>query len=245
VPQSAFVLALAQNSVRLVGVSSDLPAVELKLQGMPKDVAGAARKASIKDRSPSGRLQGSEGMKVRQAQYARKIDHALRGLLMGRETPLILAATEPMQSIYREIQSYPHLARPAILHNPEVQSDADLAASARTILDELFRDELAEIQSLYKLRSNQGRTTSDLAQAARAATYGAVQLLLIDIDDVTPGTIDDEGGVTFADSPSAKSYGLVDEIASRALVTGAKVMGVRKGDIPGEASLAAILRYPL
>ena len=42
VPQSAYVLALAQNSVRLVGVSSDLPAVEIKLNGMPKDVAGAA-----------------------------------------------------------------------------------------------------------------------------------------------------------------------------------------------------------
>ena len=244
VPQSAYVLALAQNSVRLVGVSSDLPAVELKLNGMPRNVAGAARKSSIKDRSPSGRLQGSEGMKVRQAQYARKIDQALRGLLVGQEIPLILAATEPMQSIYREIQSYPHLAGTAILHNPEVQSDDELAANARTILDELFRAELAEIQSLYTLRSSQGRTTADLAQASRAATYGAIQLLLIDIDDVTPGTIDEEGAVTFADAPSASSYGLVDEIASRALVMGAKVMGVRKGDIPGEGSLAAIMRYP-
>ena len=32
-------------------------------------------------------------MKVRQAQYARKIDQALRGLLVGQETPLILAAS--------------------------------------------------------------------------------------------------------------------------------------------------------
>lgn len=245
VPQSAFVLALTQNSVRLVGVSSDLPAIELRLNGMPKDVSSSAGKASIKDRAPSGRLQGSEGMKVHQAQYARKIDNALRALLTGRETPLILAATEPMLSIYREVQSYPHLTRAAIPHNPETQSDDDLAASARAILDELFRDELAEIQSLYTLRASQDRATSDLAKVARAATYGAVQLLLIDIDDVTPGTIDDEGAVTFAGSPSAKSYGIVDEIASRALVTGAKVMGVRKGDIPGEASLAAILRYPL
>ncbi|APD49013.1 hypothetical protein KQ302_03270 [Synechococcus sp. CS-602] len=244
VNQSAYVLALAQNSVRLVGVSSDLPAVELNLDGMPKDVASSARKTSIKDRSPSGRLQGSEGMKVHQVQYARKIDQALRVLLVGKETPLILAAAEPMQSIYRELQSYPHLARTAIQHNPETQSDAELASNARSILDELFRDELAEIHSLYALRTSQSRTTSDLVQAARAATYGAIQLLLIDIDDVTPGTVDDDGAVTFADGPSAKSYGLVDEIASRALVTGAKVMGVRKSDIPGEAKLAAILRYP-
>ncbi len=244
VPQSAYVLALAQNNVRLVGVSSDLPAVELNLNGMPKDVASSARKSSIKDRSPSGRLQGSEGMKVYQAQFARKIDQALRQLLVGKETPLILAAAEPMQSIYRELQSYPHLARTAIQHNPETQSDAELAASARTVLDDLFREELAEIHSLYALRSSQGRTTADLAHAARAATYGAIQLLLIDIDDVTPGTVDDEGVVTFADAAGAESYGIVDEIASRALIMGAKVMGVRRGDIPGEQSLAAILRYP-
>ena len=49
---------------------------------MPKETAvSAAGKASIKDRSPSGRIQGSEGMKVRLAQYARKVDQALRDLL--------------------------------------------------------------------------------------------------------------------------------------------------------------------
>ena len=95
VPQFAFGLALAQNSLRVVEVSADTPVFEVKVESMPKDAASAAGKASIKDRSPSGRIQGSEGMKVRLAQYARKVDQALRDLLGGRETPLILAAAEP------------------------------------------------------------------------------------------------------------------------------------------------------
>jgi hypothetical protein len=37
----------------------------------------------------------------------------------------------------------------------------------------------------------------------------------------------------------------VDEIAGRAILSGAKVLGVRSTDIPGEALLAAILRYPI
>lgn len=244
VPQSAFVLALAQNSVRVVEVSADMPAFEIKVEGMPKDAASAAGKASIKDRSPSGRVQGSEGMKVRLAQYARKVDQALRDILGGRETPLILAATEPLLSIYRAVQSYSHLATTALTTNPEALSDAELAAAARGILDELFREEIAAIRLLFQQRESQGRTTTDVVQAARAATYGAVQTLLVDIDAVLPGTVDDEGVVTFADDPSSMSYGIIDEIARRALLTGARVLGVREADIPGEGSLAAILRYP-
>ena len=44
---------------------------------------------------------------------------------------------------------------------------------------------------------------------------------------------------------SPRTYGIVDEIAARALLSGASVLGVRKEDIPGGASLAAILRFPI
>ncbi len=243
VPQSALVLALAQNSVRVVEVSGDLPATEVKVHGMPKDAASAVGKASINDRSLSGRLQGSEGAKVLMAKYARAVDHALRGLLAGREIPLILAAAEPLQSIYRSVQSYPHLATAVLSTNPEALSDAELAASARSVLDGLFNDEIASIRDLFAQREPQGRTTTDVAQAARAATGGAVQTLLVDIDDVLPGTVDDAGVVVFADTASAANYGVIDEIAQRALSSGARVLGVRRAEIPGGGSLAAILRY--
>jgi hypothetical protein len=147
-------------------------------------------------------------------------------------------------SIYRAVQSYSHLATTALTTNPEALSDAELAAAARGILDELFREEIAALRLLFEQRESQGRTTTDVVQAARAATYGAVQTLLVDINAVLPGTVDDEGVVTFTADPSSMSYGIIDEIARRALLTGARVLGVREADIPGEGSLAAILRYP-
>ena len=65
-----------------------------------------------------------------------------------------------------------------------------------------------------------------------------------DIDEITLGTVDDEDStVTFADQTNATSYGVVDEIASRVIRSGGRVLGVRKGDIPGGKSLAAILHY--
>jgi len=244
VPQSAFVLALAQGSVRLVEVSADMPAFAVKVDGMPKDAASAVGKASILDRSPSGRVQGSEGQKVWLRQYARQVDNALRDLLGGRETPLILAAAPPLDAIFRSVNTYAHLVDEGMRGNPEALSDAELAQASRGVLDRLHRNELDRLHALFESRVAQGRTTMDVAHAARAATFGAVDVLFVDIDAVVPGTIDDEGRVEFSANASAASYGVVDQIAARAWLTGARVLGERRADIPGGGDLAAILRYP-
>ena len=95
-------------------------------------------------------------------------------------------------------------------------------------------------------RENEGRATTDIAQAARAATYGAVETMLVDIDEVIPGTVDEtNGAVNFSKSANATDYGVVDEIASRVIRSGGRILGVRKADIPGGKSLAAILRYAM
>jgi hypothetical protein len=246
VPQSAFVLALAQGSVRLIEVSGDMPAFEVKVADMPKDAAGAVGKASILGRAPSGRIQGSEGQKVRLRQYARHVDQALRELLAGRETPLILAAAPPLDSIFRSVNTYPHLVDDVIPGSPERVSGADLAQASRAILDRMHRADLEGLHRLFETRAAQGRTTTDIAHAARAATFGAVSVLLVDIDAVVPGLVnEDDGSIVFSDSASAASHGVVDQIAGRALLAGARVLGVRRADIPGGGSLAAILRYPM
>lgn len=244
-PQHAFVLALAENEVRLVEVFSDMPPVEIKVPEMPTDAASAIGTATVNTRShSSGRQHGSEGQKVYLRKFCRMIDAALRPLLAGRKEPLILAATEPLLSIYKSVNSYPEFASEAIETSPARIPEHELAASARPILDARHARSIKRFHELYEDRAKEGRATSDIAQAARAATYGAVHSLLVDIDEVVTGTVDDETGeVKFVDQAGADSYGIVDEIAGRTLAMGGTVIGVRKQDIPGQASLAAVLRY--
>jgi hypothetical protein len=245
-PHSCYVLALAAGGVRLLEVSADLPTTPVKLGGMPQDAASAAGKASISGRAHSGRLVGSEGQTVRLRQYARKVDAALRPLLAGGETPLVLAAAEPIGPIFRSVNSYPHLAAAGIDGNPERRSDEELGMAARGVLDELYRRRVADLRSLFERRANEGRSTADIAQAARAATFGGIQTLLVDMDRAVPGSVDEtDGSVAFADRESADSYGVVDEIARRVLLSGGRVLSVRAADLPAGAPLAAILRYPL
>src|SRR5215469_12757915 len=89
-PQTALVLALALGSVRLVEVTADAGPWEVRISDLPTDVASAVGKSSIADRAPSGRIQGSEGQKVRMRQYARSVEQALRPVLAPGDVPLIL-----------------------------------------------------------------------------------------------------------------------------------------------------------
>jgi hypothetical protein len=243
-PHSAFVLALSENAVRLVEIHAELPPVDVKVEGLPRDAASAVGKSTLNDRSHSGRIHGSEGQNVRFRQYARQVDAALRPVLSGRDIPLILAGTGRLPSVYRSVNNYPGLLDDGIETSPDKMSAAELAEAARPVLDNAYEAELSRIRALYEARAGAGRATSDISDAARAATYGAIEALLVDIDTVIPGTLDETtGAVSFADGPDATSYGIVDEIAARALASGATVLGVRKADLPGEGALAAILRY--
>ena len=189
-------LALSENAVRLLEVLPSGPPVEVKVPGLPKDAASAAGKSTLNDRSPSGRIQGSEGQKVRLTQYARKVDAAIRPVLAGRHTPLLLAATEPLASLYRLVNSSVDLAADTIRGNPDRTTDADLAGAARERLDQPLRRRDRRIRRPVRRprRPSAGRRR-DLAVAARAATFGAIDAILVDIDEVVIGTVDEEPAV--------------------------------------------------
>ncbi len=246
-PHELFVLALAQGSARLLEVPRDLPPLDVRVPDMPTDAASAVRRSTLADRSPKRRIQGSEGQKVRLTRYARMVDEALRPILLAREVPLVLAAAPPLDEIFRRVCTIPTLAAETIPGSPDAGvPDHELAARGRAVLDRLYAAEIARVRDLFEQRTRQGRTTIDIATAARAATWGAVDTLLVDIDVVVPGRVDEESGaVFFADGPSAESYGVIDEIAGRAFLTGARVLGVRRAEMPEGTAVAAILRHPL
>lgn len=241
--QTAFVLALSQNAVRLVEIVPDTAAETITVPDLPKDAASHVGKSSINDRAPSRRLQGSEGQKVRLRQYARGVDQALRPLLIGSGIPLILATTQPLDGIYRSVNSYPGLAARSIEGNPEELSDQQLAEAARPVLDEIYAEQVDDFKGRFAQYASQGRAITGLSDIARAATAGAIEVIAFDIDTVVNGTVDEQGAITVEESDTAENYGVVDEVIRRAVRADAGVLAVRAADLPAQTPAAALLRF--
>lgn len=244
-PHSALILCLSENAVRLLEMNADLPLAVVEVPGLPENLTSTVGPTATTERALSGRIHGMEGHNVRLRQYVRHVDAALRPVLIGRETPLVLAGTGRIADAFRQICSHPFLLPETIAESPDRLTEPELTSRARPILDNAYAQQIADLKSLFERRTGERRTTTDISDAARAATFGAIQTLLVDIDSVVAGFLDDDtGAVTFAEKDDAKAYDVIAEITIRAFVSGAVVLAVRRKDIPGERDLAAILRYP-
>ena len=244
--QHAFVLALSGNKVRLVEVFADHPATAVNVPDLPDSAADAAGRSPVNNLTQDTTQANSEGQKKLLLSFVRKVDAALRPVLAGRETPLILAATEPVGPMFRAINSYSGLLVEGISASPDSMSESALASAARSVLDGHYAARIEAATALFHERIGSHRAISDLQAIARAATFGAVDLLLVDIDEVMPGTVDEtDGTVTRATKPSTASYDVFDEITGRVILASGRVLAVRRADMPDGAAVAAILRYPV
>lgn len=245
-PQHAYVLALGVGAVRLLEVSADLPPHAVAVPGLPRSLNDALKRRSHVAKDGPGRSGDGTSEHATLTRYARSVDQALRGLLKGESAPLVVAGTEPLASIFRNVSSYPHVAAQVIAGSADDTPDHALADAARRVLDEVNAAEIARVAALFAARSGEGRATADIAQAARAATYGAVDTLVVDMDNTVSGFVDETtGAVKFDAAPDAVNYGVADEIARRVLLAGGRVLAARRSDVPRNADLAAILRYPV
>lgn len=240
-PSAGFVLALAQGSVRLLEFGGDYGPNEIEVPNLPTSIDDFATTVPGADSSNAFGVQSPEGHTSLQRKFARQVDRAVRAVVRGHDLPVVLHAAEPLASIFRSVATLPLLAREGIDGSPERVADHDVVAAARAVLDRIHAAELAKLVERFQQRVGQGRTATDLADVARAATYGAIDVLIVDIGSEVTGTVSDEGELTLGDGPG--TYNVVDEVARRVVATRGRVVAVRADEVPGGTAVAATLRY--
>jgi hypothetical protein len=240
---SAYVIALSEKGLRLIEVFADLPPEEIEDASLPSGTMYS--ELANRDRRDNSE-SGGEHIKRNILKFSRLLDTALAPLLQHSDIPVIVMAAQPIASIFHNQCSAQNLLPQIITGSPDRVPLHEIASQAREVLQKHYQTQVEDLREHYQLRFQSRRASDKLEEVARAATFAAVETLYIDIDSSLMGAIDEVSGVVdYSPAQGVASYNLVSEITRRALLSGAKVMALRKDDMPSPADVAATLRFPI
>jgi hypothetical protein len=229
-----FVLALAQNSVRLLHATRQSIG-ELALGSIPGSMDEAIPQEEMERHGQShstGRTsvqfhgQGNEADydKAALERYFRAIDHPLNTRLGHRGEPLVLACVGYYLPIFKEISRYPQVWDRAVEGNPEERPLAELHDAAWSLVSEHFAEREERYLDRYRQAAGTGRTASGAQEVLGAARDGRVDTLIL---GPATGGADDEA-VEGAIAETLRHHGRVVSVSA----------APADGDEP-----AALLRY--
>lgn len=254
-----YILSLCQKKVRLLHATAF--AVEaVEVPGMPTGMTEALgyevhdRQVLARTGAPRGAGQrsgtyygmGSEERdeKEEALRFFRLVDGALHEHLGGQRVPLVLAAVQYLVPIYKEANTYPYLMEDAVIGHPEDFSPIHLQASALEVVQPYFERALRDAAARYRELEGTGRTAADLGEILPAARHGRVEALFVDQSRQRWGRFaleTDETEVHGERQPGDQD--LLDLAVLQVYTSGGTVFAVDAGQVPGQQSAAALLRY--
>lgn len=229
-----FTLAISENEVRLVDVTAH-PVEVITVPGLPRDLESTIALDVTGDRDTYAHLRISEDPKGRLREYARAVDRAIEPVLRRAGAVLVIAAAEPIASIYRSMTSHGQVASSGIPGNHDGDSINELADLAVPIIERHRREVLEARLARFAEMPARGLVLVDLDRIADAARDGAIDTLFVDMDRRITVPAESFEGRTTIDR--------VDEIVRHALSSDAIIVPVRADDLPTSDPVAAVLRY--
>lgn len=257
-----FVLALSQKHNRLL-LATRYTARRVPTPNAPPSLADALRyddperHLQFRSRAPvpstggrrpamfHGHGAGVDDMKTNVLRYCQMVDRGLHDVLREERAPLVLAAVEFEQAIYRDANTYLHLVPEGVHGNPDGVADQDLARDAWQLVEPRFRAEREAAAEQFRVLRTNGRGSSELETVLPAAWQGRVDTLFAPRGvhvwgRFTPETMELRRGTS---GPAAGEYDLLDEAARYTLSTGGKVYVVDPAEMPDGETVAAVFRY--
>jgi hypothetical protein len=240
-PHTAYLLDIAQNQVRFWSVT-ERQMQEIEVPGMPTSFSDALEQRTGTSEPVS--MRQDEHRKVRQRQFARTIEEALRPVLLNQKAPLVLAGVDTILSYYREVDTYPHTEEEIIAGNQEHRRADEFAAEVRAIVARRFENTIGNRLDRVEALRNDRRSSTDVTEIALAAQQGRVESLVVAVDREIYGTLAD--GVQSATpraTADAATYDVLDEVVGLTLRQGGEVIGAKEKELPEGFQIAAIFRY--
>ena len=256
-----YVLALSQKAVRLLQGTRD-GVSEVDLRGVPRSLAEAllthepekpftfyGRRGGGPDSWGSifhGHGVGLDDAEDEVLQYFHRIDRGLHPLLREEKAPLVLAAVDYLQPIYRQANTYPHLLEKGVEGSPDRLSDKELHDRAWPLVRPLFEAAKARAATEYWRLAGTEYASGSLEVVVAAAYAGRVETLFVALGRQAWGVFDPSAGqVERHGKWSPGDVDLLDLAAADTLAHGRTVYAVEPGQVPGGTDVAAVFCHPL
>ncbi len=254
-----YILALSQKQVRLMeGTRRSVD--EIELESMPNSLADSLQfdrfnkklqfhtsTATPISGERAGAFHGhdpSDELKARILKWFHRIDDVLPSLLIGTQSPIVLAGVEYLFPLYKQANSYPHLVDEGIPGNPEELKPEELHTRAWPIVEPVFQQTQENAAARYYQLSDTEKTTTDVPEAVLAAHQGRVADLFVPLDVQIWGIYEPtENHIHIHQEKQPGDRDLLDLAAIQTILNGGSVFAVEQEQVPDGQTLAAVLRY--
>jgi hypothetical protein len=256
-----FVLALSKNHVRLLQATRDRVAgVELK--GVPASLAEALARHDVDEPltfhshpaaglGRKGVVFHGHGVGIDDAKddlllYFRAIERGLHRVLRGERAPLVLAAVDYLQPIFRQVCGYAHILPAGLEGCPDRLSDQELHERAWRLVEPAFHQEQERARSLFEQLDGTVWAADGVERVVPAACRGLVETLFVSADREVWGRFDPPPDEPILHEPAEPGdEELLNLAAVGTLRHGGTVHVLPADRMPGGSTLAGIFWLPL
>lgn len=176
--------------------------------------------------------------------FLREVSQGLHDVLIGQDAPMVLVGLEHLVTTYRDVNSYGHLVEQDVDRNPDELSADELHELAWPVIEQQLRAERGRFVAQFQELSGTGRTSTDLAEVAEAATQGRVETLFVQTDPWCWESVTDEP-TPIAHLGADERYAACEQVDAAAMATsrnGGRVFATSQS-VALDSEVAAIFRY--
>ena len=191
--------------------------------------------------APQGSDQDSKSEYL--AHYFKQVDKGISEALKGKTEPLVLCAVEYEIPLYREVNSYGHLAAETVHGAPNGLKSGEMHARAIEALELCYAKKVDEMLAEWNHRVG-GGASSRLKEVVTAAHDGRVLTLVVSDSQELTGTFDEAtNSVKGVQTGGAGDEDLINDAAVQTILHAGNVLVAPHSKMPNGSALAAIFRY--
>ena len=178
-------------------------------------------------------------------EYLRMVNDGLMKMLHDEKSPMIVAAVESLTSIYRDLNSYPHLVDEQVTGNPEEWDPVLLHEKAWFKIEDHFSQDLEQKKQAFGDKLPKEEASSYLYDIVPAAVAGRIDTLFVNKNEREWGVYDEEKhSITLHKERQPDSLDLLDLAATKVFLQDGEVFEIERDHMPHPTANAnAVYRF--